>query len=219
MRGTTRAKQQTLIAMVGVALLALACCFFIFVTESTRARRARMLERALAQLEQERNYSLVIIEKAPHYELSFRGRVESGTDLKGVLPDFDLEVALQKGKLRLRRENSAEWLDPDALKLEGLPGFLVTPLELLQARKDSFSEAVSGEEVTLEQGSCETVYFIVSEPEKLARFLFPDIDYAGISRIVMGAALAKSDESVKQLRVLVEFDSRGEQIERSYYLN
>jgi len=36
---------------------------------------------------------------------------------------------------------------------------------------------------------------------------------------VMGAALAKSDESVKQLRVLVEFDSRGEQIERSYYLN
>ena len=177
MRGTTRAKQQTLIAMVGVALLALACCFFIFVTESTRARRARMLERALAQLEQERNYSLVIIEKAPHYELSFRGRVESGTDLKGVLPDFDLEVALQKGKLRLRRENSAEWLDPDALKLEGLPGFLVTPWSFSRPGK-IFSEAVSGEEVTLEQGSCETVYFIVSEPEKLARFL-SDIDYAG----------------------------------------
>lgn len=221
MRGTTRARPQNLLAVLGLALLALACGFFFWISESTRARGAKMLEGALAQLEQQQDYNLAIVEKAPpHYELSFRGSMEKGSVLKGVLPDFDLEVLLQKEELQLRRENSTEWLEPDTLELEGLSGFLVSPLELLRAGSNSFSGALRGEEVTLEQLPCETVYFILSEPEELAQRLFPAIDYAEISRMVMGAALVKSDLRVKQLRILVDFAQPGrEQIERIYYLN
>lgn len=217
---TARAKQQAQLLAGGLLLLALALCFLFLVGQSSaRPRAAKALENALLQLEQQQDYPLTIEEKAPRYELSFRGSVERGDQLKGVLPAYDLEVSFQEGRLRLRHEQDGEWVKADSLGLHGLSGFLTTPLELLRRSGDSFSGALTGEPVTLGGVLCQTLYFPVTDAEGLVQSLFPEIDCRSIAEVTMGAALAESDQTLRQLRVLVEFDdAAGEKIERSYYL-
>lgn len=220
MRRTARVKQQAQMLAAGVALLALILCSLFFILQGTRPSGAKMMEKALAQLEQQQNYNLAITEKAPQYKLFFQGRVENGNQLRGILRDYNLEVLSQEGRLRLKQEEASEWAEADTLGLQGLSGFLITPLELLQSKKDCFPGALAGEKITLDQNSCQTVYFTVSGPEQFVQRLFPEIDYTGISEVTVGAALAEPDLNLKQLRILVEFTSNdGEQIERSYYFD
>lgn len=218
---TARAKQQAQLLTGGLLLLALALCFLYFIGQkSTRSRAAKALENALSQLEQQEDYRLTIIEKAPSYELSFRGSVEKCDELKGVLPAYNLEVLFKEGRLRLRHEDDGEWVKADSLGLHGLSGFLTTPLVLLQHSSDYFSGALAGEAITLGENLCETLYFPLSDPEELVHRLFPELDYSSISEVTMGAALAEPDQTLKQLRILIEFTGGdGEQIERNYYLD
>lgn len=217
---TVQARQQAQLLGGGLLLLVLALCFFYLIGQSARPRAAKVLETALSRLEQQQDYALTIVEKAPRYELSFQGSVEKGTQLKGVLPAYDLEVLLAEGRLRLRHEEDGEWVKAESLGLHGLSGFLTTPLELLQGSSSSFSRALAGEKVTLGENSCQTLYFPVSDPEIFVQKLFPEIDYRGISEVTMGAALTEPDLEIKQLRVLLEFaDDEDEKIERSYYLD
>ena len=95
MRRTARVKQQAQMLAAGVALLALILCSLFFILQGTRPSGAKMMEKALAQLEQQQNYNLAITEKAPH-KLFFQGRVENGNQLRGILRDYNLEVLSQE---------------------------------------------------------------------------------------------------------------------------
>ena len=220
MRRTTRARQQSRILSVVLILPALALCLLFAFTQSSRPRGGKMLETALAALEKQQDYSLLIVEKAPRYELIFQGRVEKGNRLKGNLPNYDLEVFSQGDELKLRRDEASEWAECENLDLQGLSGFLITPPQLLHSMADYFSRACAGEEITLGKSTCRTVYFEVPDPEKIAGRLFPEIDYTAISKMIVAAALAEPDLTLKQIRILVEFaDQSREHIERNYHLD
>ncbi|MFY9503974.1 MAG: hypothetical protein WAQ32_02865, partial [Dethiobacteria bacterium] len=115
MRRTARVKQQAQMLAAGVALLALILCSLFFILQGTRPSGAKMMEKALAQLEQQQNYNLAITEKPPQYKLFFQGRVENGKQLRGILRDYNLEVLSQEGRLRLKQEEASEWAEADTL--------------------------------------------------------------------------------------------------------
>lgn len=217
---TARSKQQTQLLAAGLVLLALAAGFFFMIFQTARPRGERVLKQALLHLEQQQTYDLSIIETAPRYELSFQGRVERNNRLKGTLPEYNLEVLSQDGRLRLKHEENGEWVKAETLGLHGLSGFLLTPLELLQNEADCFPGAFTGETITLGQRPCRTFYFTVSDPEKFVQTLFPEIDYSGVSEVTMGAAVVETEPALKQLCILIEFDNHdGDKIERSYHLD
>lgn len=220
MRRTTQAKQQSRILSVVLILPALALCLLFVFTQSSRPRGGKALETALAALEKQQDYSLLIVEKAPSYELIFQGRVEKGNRLKGTLPSYDLEVLSQGDKLKLRPDDTSEWAEPEIMDLQGLSGFLIIPPQLLRSLADYFSQAYAGETITLGKSTCRTIYFEVPNPEKIAGRLFPEIDYTAISKMIVAAALAEPDLTLKQMRILIEFtDDSREQIERNYHLD
>ena len=219
MSRTTRLKRQAGMMAAGVALTALLLCSVILILPANRSRGTKLLEKTLIQMEQLKNYDLIIIEKAPGYELSFQGRVENGDKLSGILPDYELEILSKDNLLFMKQQEAPEWDKAENLGLQGLAGFLITPLELLQERKDCFRDAVMGEAISLGEITCQTAYFTVTEPEKIVQRLFPQIDCTVIDEVIIGAAVAEPDCILKQLRILVEFGgNKNEKIERCYYL-
>ena len=119
MSRTTRLKRQAGMMAAGVALTALLLCSVILILPANRSRGTKLLEKTLIQMEQLKNYDLIIIEKAPGYELSFQGRVENGDQLSGILPDYELEI-LSKDNLLLMKPVSYTHLD--VYKRQGLRG-------------------------------------------------------------------------------------------------
>lgn len=219
MKRTAFVRRKAGMLAAGVALTALILCSVILILPATRSRGTKLLQKTLVQMEQCKNYDLTIIEKAPKYELSFKGRVENGDQLSGILPDYKLEVMYKDNRLQMKQEEVSEWDEAESLGLQGLSGFLITPLELLQGQEECFRGAVTGEEIDLGETACQTVYFSVLEPENLVQHLFPQVDSTGIDEVIIGAALAEPDLTLKQLRILVEFTgSNSEQIERCYYI-
>lgn len=219
MNGTARAKKQAGILAAAVVLPALVLGSLIFILPVNRSSGAKLLEKTLFRMEQLKDYNLTIIEKGPRHELSFWGQAENGNQLKGKLPEFKLEVLYQDNRLHLKREEGPELNEADTLELQELSGFLITPLELLQSQKDCFCDAVTGEEIILGETTCRTAYFTVPDPSKLVQRLFPQVDCDGIDEVNIGVAVAESDFTLKQLRILVEFTgNKSEQIERCYYL-
>ncbi len=183
------------------------------------ARSPKVLQKTLAVMEQLESYELIIVEKAPQYELSFHGRVEKGNELSGTLPEYGLEVLSKESLLLLKPEGAAEWDQAEKLGLQGLAGFLITPLELLQERKDCFGGAIMGDEAHLGAEICQTVYFIVPDPENLVQRFFPRVDCKVIDEVIIGAAVTGEENILKQLRILVEFGGgSNEKIERCYYI-
>ncbi len=219
-RTALRGKQTGLIAAGGVALILLLVGSLSLILTAGRSGGARMLERAFAGLEQLENYNLTIIEKAPQYKLSFQGRVEKGVELSGQLPDYELEIKSKDNRLLLKQQEAPEWVQAEELGLQGLAGFLITPLELMQGQKSCFGGAVLGDAVDLGGLSCKTAYFTPAQPENMVGQLFPQVDCTAIDEVLIGAAIGENDSALKQLRILVEFGGeKNEQIERCYYID
>ncbi len=218
MSRAARAKRQAGIAAACAVLTALLLVPVILGLPAKRSSGARLMDRALAGMEQMENYDLTIIEKAPKYELLFQGRVQESNALSGILPDYDLEILLkEEGLLLMKQGEAQEWNQAEELGLQGLTGFLVTPLDLLRDQKKSFDGAILGEEVSIGGIVCQTAYFPLSEPEKVVHRLFPQIDSRAVAGVIVGAALA--GEKIKQLRILVEFGgAQNEKIERCCYI-
>lgn len=223
MHRTTRGKQPSRILSMALILPALMLGLFLLITLITAIVQSpgeKALKRALAKLEKQQGYNLIIIEKAHENELVFKGEVKKGRRLRGALPNYGLEVFYQGDELKLRQNEASEWVESESLALQGLAGFLTTPPEILQNLSSSFPQAYTGEKISLEQGACQTVYFAVDEPKEIAKRLFPEIDYTAISKMIVATALSEPDLSLKQMRILVEFANQDqEQIERSYHLD
>ncbi|HPU01756.1 MAG: hypothetical protein GX890_06390 [Firmicutes bacterium] len=218
MRRTALQRRKAGLFASGLALAALFFCATMLIPPATSSRGPKLMQKALRQMEQLENYDLTIIEKTPKDELLFKGRVEKGGELSGSLPAFKLEVICKEKRLQVKYEGDAEWTEAEDLDLQGLAGFLITPLELLQGQASSFRRAVQGEEILLGETPCQTVYLIIPQPEHLVQQLFPRVDSSGIKEVAIGAALAEPDLMLKQLRILVEFSGSGS-IERCYYID
>ncbi|HOA35812.1 MAG TPA: hypothetical protein PKV91_06210 [Bacillota bacterium] len=219
MKRTALLRRKTGIMAAGLALAAFFFCAFTLILPATQSRGNKLLQRTLRQMEQLENYNLTIIEKSPQYDLSFKGRVENGDEISGILPGYQLEVIYKDNRLQMKQEEASEWTEAETLGLQGLAGFLITPLELLQNQKACFRGAIRGEEAVIGETVCQTAYFTVPKPEHLVQHLFPRVDSAGIKEVTIGAALAEPDLALKQLRILVEFTgSDNESIERCYYI-
>lgn len=214
---TARGRRQAGIAAACAVLTALLLTPVILGLPAKRSSGAKLMDRALAGMEQMENYELTIIEKAPQYELSFQGQIQAGGVLSGTLPDYNLQVLLKKGLLLMKQEGAREWEQAEDLGLQGLTGFLVTPLELLEGQKGCFGGALAGEEVSIGESACQTAYFPLSKTETIVRRLFPQVDSAAVDGVIIGAAL--EGEKIRQLRILVEFGgTKNEKIERCYYI-
>lgn len=219
MRRTALLRRKAGMLFSGLALAALFFCAIMLIPPATLSRGTKLLQRALGQMEQLQNYNLTIIEKTPQYDLSFKGRVEKGDELIGTLPGYKLEVIRKDSRLQMKPEGAAEWEAAESLGLQGLAGFLINPLELLQNQEESFRDAFTGEDVVIGETFCQTAYFTVLQPESFVQHLFPEVDSTGIEAVTIGAALAKPDLAIKQLRILVEFaGSDSDCIERCYYI-
>lgn len=217
MSRTARAKRQAGIAAACIVLTALLLVPVILGLTAKESGGAKLMDRALAGMERTESYELTIIEKAPEYELLFQGRVQEGGELCGILPDYDLEISFKEGLLLMKQGETQEWDRAEKLGLEGLTGFLETPLELLQEQQSCFGGAISGEAVSIGEAACETAYFSLSKPEKTVQRLFPQIDCTAVEEVIMGAAVA--GDEIRQLRILVEFcGAENEKIERCYYI-
>lgn len=184
------------------------------------SRGPKVLQQTLAVMEQLGSYDLIIVEKAPQYDLLFHGGVEKGNELSGTLPEYGLKVLLKESLLLLKPEGAAEWDQAEKMGLQGLAGFLTTPLDLLQERKDCFGGAIMGDEAHYGEEICQTVYFTVPDPEKLVQKYFPQVDCKVVDEVIIGAAVAGEENILKQLRILVEFGGgSNEKIERCYYID
>lgn len=176
---------------------------------------AKLLHQALLQLEQAEGHTIIIQESAPEYKLVFQGKVEKEAILTGTLPDYDLEVFHAGSGIYVRQPGEVEW--EEALELESLNGFLISPVKLLQAQTTNFKYAAAGRDMDLAGIKCWTVYLDLTQEETLIKKLFPQINASAIEAVSLGVAFQKTDLSVKQLRVLVEFSDAG-RLERAYYL-
>lgn len=220
MSRTAPAKRQAGMLAAGIALTLFLLCIVAMNLSTSRSRGQKVMEKTLIGLEQLESYDLTIVEKAPTYELSFKGRVDQGNQLSGILPDYDLEVLSKERALLLKRQQAPEWEKAEELGLQGLAGFLITPLELLQERKDCFKDVILGETINIGDTICKTAYLGLAEPEKAVRRLFPQVDCSLVDEMIIGAAVNQADFMLKQLQIIVEFSGKkSEKIERCYYID
>ncbi len=217
MSRTARAKRQAGMAAACIVLTALLLVPVILGLTAKRSGGAKLMDRALAEMERMAGYDLTIIEKAPKYELLFQGRVQEDGELCGILPEYDLEISFKEGLLLMKQGGAQEWERAEKLGLEGLTGFLEAPLKLLQEQRDCFGGALPGKAVSIGETACETAYFSLSKKEETVQRLFPQIDCAGVGEVIVGTAVA--GDGIRQLRILVELGgAENEKIERCYYI-
>lgn len=208
---------QTFIISGSVVLILLLA--ILFSKPSAPPPAAKLLEQALAALEQSETYNLVIVETAPNYTLYFQGMVENGGTLTGLLPDFNLDVSKKDGVLHLKQYGETDWEEAGAMELQDLKSFLIGPAEILGAHKAFFNSAVSGPDASLSDAPCRTVYLKIAEGEQVVEQLFPEINRDAVDSISLGAALTEPGFTLKQLKIIVQFSNDGGRLERAYYLD
>lgn len=219
MKRTAPAKKQAGLMMACIALTVLLFYSITLILPAKCSQGTKLLEKTLDVMEQIESYNLIILEKAPGYELSFRGRVEKSEMLSGMLPDYGLEVLSKESLLLVKQEGASEWDKAEKLGLQGLAGFIINPLELLQDQKGCFGGAIMGETVVIGENLCQTVCFTVPDREELVRQLFPRVDCDAVDEVIIGAAVEEEGSILRQLRLLVEFgEISNKKIERCYYI-
>ncbi|MEW5784605.1 MAG: hypothetical protein AB1767_05935 [Bacillota bacterium] len=211
-----KAHVQVAAVLVGLVLFFLLGVLVVRPPSSSKA--ATLLRQGLLQLEEDPAYDLVIEESAPGYNLTFQGTVEDKTVLAGYLPEFELELSYRAGELLVRKNSSEEWAEAATVQLQGLTGFLTSPLAVLRAQEEQFRDAFTGEDIQLGETQCKIVYLKLDPDTDLLADLFPEVKPANIQAVSMGAALTETDYRIKQLRLLIKFTNSGS-LERVYYLN
>lgn len=220
MRRVAHSKKEAPAAVIGAGVILLLCLGVLLLKSTAPPAAASLLNRALAKLEQAEAYSLAIVEKGPGFNLYFKGQMENGTTLTGSIQEFKLDILYTEGVLNIKAMGTENWEEAGHVELEALKSFLVSPLEILHSQKKQFSNAVPGAAITLAEALCKTAYWEIGKDEALVRQLFPEINYDTITAVSLGAALAEPDLKLKQLRIVVQFNSGMEQqLERAYYLD
>lgn len=193
------------IALLNI-LLAIVLVYFLFIHPKTPAYD--MAVQAVKNLEHNNDYELYIHEQADTQSLSFRGKID-GNNLSGTIPEYDVVVFFKGDRLYVRNAKDTPWENSEAVELDKLKAFLITPHEMFHLINSYIDEVQLGPEKGREDSIYKTIYWTI-DSEEFWSVLFPAIDTSHIEEGIFSAEISARNFDIHRVKITLVMEAPEE---------